>query len=463
MAKQAVVGIVSAMLAQALVIPAAWAKEDPARENHVVVAATGSAAPGGGTFFRFLTLALNEHGEVAFDAFLLGSSREGIFLWERGTSSAIARAGNPDPASGDFALVGSPAIDSRGSVVFNGDAGLFRAHGTRIDAIMQDGAPAPGGGNFVGPPASHSSNSHGAVAFLTGIASEESTTGIFLRSGHRTAAIARDNNPSPLGGTFIFFGDPVVGRGGQVAFFAGMTGGPGDFGIFRGDGEGETRTIFGASQQAPGGATFMDFGDPVINERGQVAAVALLENGSGQAGLFRGDGRETSVIALDGASAPAGGKFTASFFQPLRMNDRGQIAFNARLTAGTSNGGIFRSDGSTMTAVALLGTTAPGTAGTFSSFGDIRISEDGTIAFIGTLAIGVGGVDVTNNRGIWFGTSERDLRLLVRTGDVIAGRTLTSLPSTFGQFDMNERSVVWAGGFPERSAAIIISTIDEKR
>lgn len=461
MVNRAVVGVLSAILAQALVIPAAQAKEDG--EDHVIVAATGTAAPGGGSFFSLFSLALNEHDEVAFDAALLGTSRQGIFLWDRGTSSAIARAGNPDPASGDFGSLGPPSVDSRGSVVFSADAGLFRGDGTTVSTIMQDGAPAPGGGSFVGPPTVASTNSHGAVAFLTSIASEESTTGIFLRRGDRTAAIARDNSPSPLGGSFLFFGDPAMGRGGQVAFYAGMAGGSGDFGIFRGDGTGEITTIFGAGRQAPGGATFQDFGDPVINERGQVAAVASLDNGSFQAGLFRGNGREITVIALQGATAPAGGNFTGAFFQPLRINARGQVAFNARLTAGTSNGGIFRGDGTITTAVALLGTTAPGTAGTLSSFQDIRISEDGTIAFIATLTMGVGGVDATNNRGIWFGTSEGDLRLLVRTGDVVAGRPLTGLPTVFGQFDMNERSIAWRGGFPDRSAAIIASTIDRKR
>jgi hypothetical protein len=458
MNKQTVVGIIGAMLAQALVIPSAQAKED-----HVVVASTGSAAPGAGTFFTFFSLALNEHDQVAFHAMVLGSSSQGIFLWDRGTSSVIARAGNPDPASGDFGSVGSPSIDSRGRVAFNGDAGLFRGDGGRIDAIMQSGDPAPGGGTFVPPLTAHPANSHGDVAFLTGIASEESTSGIFLRSEQRTAAVARDNTPSPLGGNFIFFGDPAIGRDGQVAFFAGMTGGPGDFGIFRGDGKGETVTIFGASQPTPGGGTFEDFGDPVINAHGEVAAVGFgfLENGSFQAGLFRGDGRETAIIALQGAAAPAGGKFSGGFFQPLRINDRGQVAFNARLTAGTSTGGIFRGDGSTTTPVALLGTAAPGTTGTFSSFQDLQIAEDGTIAFIGALTFGVGGVDSTNNRGIWVGTSQSDLQLLVRTGDVIGGRTLTGLPPAFGQFDMNERTIVWLGGFPQRGAAIIASAIDK--
>ena len=138
------------------------------------------------------------------------------------------------------------------------------------------------------------------------------------------------------------------------------------------------------------------------------------------------------------------------------MNDRGQVAFNAKLSGGASGSGIFRGDGVTTSTIALAGTTAPGTTGTFSSFGDMRIGENGTVAFIATLALGVGGVDGTNNMGIWSGTSDSDLHLLVRTSDIIDGRTLISLP-LFQMLDMNERGVAWQGRFSGPSSAIVFS------
>jgi hypothetical protein len=85
----------------------------------------------------------------------------------------------------------------------------------------------------------------------------------------------------------------------------------------------------------------------------------------------------------------------------------------------------------------------------------MKIGENGLVAFIGTLAVGVGGVDVTNRMGIWVGTSDSDLHLLVRTGDLVNGSTLTSLPRGLGMFDMNERGVAWEGGFPGGSEAIV--------
>ncbi len=444
----AVAGLIAATLTQVLSPPGAWAEV-----THTVIAATGTAAPEGGLYFIFSTRGMNARGEVAFDAFLLGTSRpSGIFVGDGRTTSAIARG--PDPTSGVFGLVRSPAIGAGGEVVFVVEnTGIFRGDGIRISPIVQEGDPAPGGGNLTGL-GFYSANSRGVIAFHAGVTGGASTLGIFRSDGTRTVAIARDNTISPLGGTFIFFGDPEINNQGQVAYFAGMTGGSGDFGIFRGD-DGETNTtIFAANQPAPGGGTFVDFGHPHINGRGQVAAVASLTDRSG---LFRGDGKRAVAIALQDNPAPKGGNYSGSFFGPQVMNDRGQVAFNAELSGGASRSGIFRGDGLTTSTIALAGTTAPGTNGTFSSFGDMRIGANGTVAFIATLAPGVGGVDGTNNMGIWSGTSDSDLHLLVRTSDIIDGSTLISLP-LLQVLDMNERGVAWQGQFSGPSSAIVFSS-----
>jgi hypothetical protein len=69
----------------------------------------------------------------------------------------------------------------------------------------------------------------------------------------------------------------------------------------------------------------------------------------------------------------------------------------------------------------------------------------------------MGGVDLSNNMGIWIGTSDADLQLVVRTGQMISGKVLTKLPIAFGQFDMNEDGVVWIGSFPSRATAVVFS------
>src|SRR6185503_17568737 len=125
------------------------------------------------------------------------------------------------------------------------------------------------------------------------------------------------------------------------------------------------------------------------------------------------------------------------------LNDRGEAAFAAFLSGGASRSGIFRGDGVTTTPIALEGTAAPGTTGTFASFGNIKLADDGQVAFIATLTTGVGGVDLSNNVGIWIGTSETDLHLVARSGQLIAGKTLAR-PLSLAQLQINsERPIVW--------------------
>jgi len=424
-----------------------------AQATHTVIAASGTAAPAGGNYFGFDTVAMNSRGQVAFNAILAGPSTSGVFVNHGTTTSAIALGGNPDPAAGNFSFVTIPTVTTPGDVIFNTDTAIFRSHGRRTVPLVQNGDSAPGGGSLILNSA-HVANSRGVIAYEAIVTGGASTQGIFRTDGGRTVAVARDNTLPPTGGTFIFVASPAINQEGEVAFFAGMTGGSADFGIYRGDGANAT-TIFAAGQKAPGGDTFVDFSDPLINKHGQVFAVAILENGTG---LFLGDGKDAVAIALSGQAAPNGGTY-ASFFGPLTLNDRGQAAFEASLTNAASTSGIFRGDGATTTTIALRGTAAAGTTGTFDSFRDMKMGEDGRVAFIATLTPGVGGVDFSNNFGIWVGTSDTDLRLLARSGEIIGGKMLTR-PQSLGDLERKERPIVWLGRFAGPSTAIVASDVD---
>jgi hypothetical protein len=424
-----------------------------AQVRHTIIAASGTAAPAGGNYVFFNILTSNIRGEVAFDAALSGPSTSGVFV-SRGTTPVAIALGNPDPAAGDFRFVFDPSITARGDVIFDGDfTAIVRSDGRKSVALVQNGDAAPSGGSLT-LLGDQVTNSRGTVAYGATVTGGVSTQGIFRNDGTHTATIADDNTLAPTGGAFNFFGSPVINQDGQVAFFAGTTG-PADFGVYRGDGK-EITAIFAANQSAPGGATFVDFSDPLINKHGRVLAIALLD-GTSPSGLFLGDGTDAVAVALGGHEAPLGGNF-ATFFGPLTLNDRGQTAFEVFLTGGTSRSGIFRGDGATTTPIALQGTAAAGTTGTFDSFGDLKIGKDGRVAFIATLTLGVGGVDLSNNRGIWVGTSDTDLHLVVRSGQMIGGKTLTR-PLSLGPLGMKERPVVWLGGFSGPSTAIVSSDL----
>jgi hypothetical protein len=426
-----------------------------AQVTHTVIAASGDAAPAGGNYTTLPDApALNARGQMAFDAVLGGPSTRGVFLSDGITTASIALSGNPDPAAGNFNFVSTPFLTTRGDVIFTTDTGFFFGDGKRTVPLVQNGDPAPGGGSLI--LGTYAANSRGLIAFQSFVTGGVNSEGVFRNDGTHTVAIALDGTPSPTGGTFIFFGSPVIDDGDQVAFFAGMTGGSADFGLYRGDGE-NIATIFAANQTAPGGGTFVDFSDPIFNKHGQVLALAQLDNGAGPSGLFLHDGKNAIAIALSGMAAPKGGNYS-SFFGPLILNDRGEAAFTPFLTGGTSRRGVFRGDGVTTTPIALEGTAAAGTTGTFASFGDIKMGNDGSVVFIATLTFGVGGVDLTNNIGIWAGTSETNLHLVARAGDSIGGKTLTR-PLSLSRLEINERPIVWVGRFSDNSTAIVSSDI----
>lgn len=434
----------------------------PVECGHTVIASTGTAAPAGGDYFFFHQLAFAKD-EVAFAAFLRGPSNSGVFLGDGATTSVVALGGDPDPAAGNLGFfVSNLFVADREIIVtatpFDPEKGtaVFGVRQGRASLIVEDGQVAPGGGSLL--IGELDASSRGAVAYSANLIGGTDTQGLFRTDRTGTVKIAGDNSGLPTGGTALFFADTTVNSRGQVAFFAGMEGGASDFGVFRGDEKGIT-TIFAANQGEPGGGRFVDFGRPVLNDRGQVVVACFINNGIASSGLFLGDGKKTSVVALTGQPAPKGGNYGDRFAVPTLLDDQGRVVFNVNLTGGASPRGIFRKERDRTIPVVLQGAAAPGTTGTFSDFVDAKMSKDGTLAILARLTIGVGGVDTTNNMGIWVGTSEADLRLVVRTGAVIGGNTLVRFP---GQLDINEKSIAWIGNFSGGTSAVVLTALGNR-
>jgi hypothetical protein len=359
----------------------------------------------------------------------------------------------------------NPFLTRKGEVVFNDDFGsTFRSNGRTVIPLARVGDATPIGGTVTSLNAGRAVNDDGAFAYVAGVGGAAAVEAVFRTDGIRTTTIARDDIAPPTGGRFTSILGLDLNGPGQVAFLADMTGGSADHGIFRGDG-GYLTPVFITRQAAPAGGEFEDFGDPKINSRGQVMAICSLTNSPSPKGVFVGDGLDTVEIALIGHPAPTGGNY-ALFTSTPKFNDRGEVAFQARLTDGTT--GMFRGDGKRTTTLALSGNSAPGTTGVFQSFGDVfELGNDGRVAIVAKLAVGVGGVESSNNTGIWTATSSEDLRLVVRTGEVIGGKVLTAVPfdgSNAGgrPLGMNETSILWRGSFGP-SKAIIVSALPGDR
>ena len=423
--------------------------------RHTVIAATGDAAPAGGNYLTssFSNVRLNARHDVVFDASV--GTTTGVFVGDGRTTSTIALGENPDPTAPSFGSVSNPFITTNGDVVFNvNNADIYKTDGKSIVPFVQTGDAAPGGGTVV-QTLERATNDNGVVAYSAFVSDSTATQGIFRSDGTQTVAIARDDVSTPTGGSFTLVGNTVINNRGQVAFYSNMIGGSAEFGIFRGEG-GDLTPIFVSNQIAPGGTTFADFGNPVINNHGQIATTCSLNNNT--SGIFVGDGTDTVAIAVQGQPAPKSTSYSGQFLAPTRLNDQGEVAFAARLTGATGASGIFRGDGKRTIPVALTGTNAPGTTGTFASFRDFQFLNDGRVVFIATLTVGVGGVNATNNMGIWIGKSDEDLQLVVRTGDVIEGKVLTRLPQfsqATNQFEINENDVLWVGTFGIAKAVVL--------
>src|SRR5690606_14986988 len=113
----------------------------------VKIVRTNQAAPDGdGTFggtFPFIGSVMNDSGEVVFHSPFLGTANdEGIFRWEAGTLSQVARVGGTAPGSAQtfsgFGLF--PDINASGKAAFSAfltgaGGGIFLGDG--IDPLLQ--------------------------------------------------------------------------------------------------------------------------------------------------------------------------------------------------------------------------------------------------------------------------------------------------------------------------------------
>lgn len=152
-----------------------------------VVAYPGQPAPGlaNVTFQSFLSLTINNDGNVAFLAKLAGvgvviENDESIWVEDGGGLHLIAREGDPAPGGEDYGLLYPPALSGNGEVAFGSflnqgqsGAGIYKYStpaGT-VQLIAREGMPVPGmpGVTFGRPTFSPSINNAGQVAFYASL------------------------------------------------------------------------------------------------------------------------------------------------------------------------------------------------------------------------------------------------------------------------------------------------------
>lgn len=198
--------------------------------------------------------------------------------------------------------------------------------------------------------------------------------------------VALSGTAAPAGGYYNSFTTPVLNASGQVAFQGNLAGGTSTSGIFVGV-AGSMRPAALEGTSAPAGGKYKSFGSPVLNSAGQLAFVAGLSGSASTTGIFAGAPGSLQTVALNGTAAPADGRYFGTYnglgSGPL-LNASGQVAFWALLTAGTSPKGIFMGTPGAVRPVALVNAPAPAIVGDngYTAIGGVSaLNSLGQVAF----------------------------------------------------------------------------------
>ena len=296
-----------------------------------------------------------------------------------GVTSTVVKPGDPSPLPGGapFTSMGGSAVflNANGQVVFSGTVAgvthlfVWSAAGG-VQKLVGPGDPVPGTAlTFTActlPGYLFSQiNAAGQVAFK---GTYTGGTGLFVAAaGIAPVKVVATGDDAPTGGAFTStFGNFLINDAEQVAFSA--TTSTGTVALFVASPGSPPVKVVATDDAAPGGGTFSAFTSPApagFNADGVATFYAGLSGGTGS-GLFAGTAsRGVQAIALSGTAAPAGGNyaFTAAS-KDVRINDAGDIFFQAPLEGGSANSGYFMSRGSTgfTEVVALQGQVPSGTS-----------------------------------------------------------------------------------------------------
>jgi hypothetical protein len=262
-----------------------------------------------------------------------------------------------------------------------------------LRAVARTGDAAPGGGTFdrfgqESLPVIAPINARGDVAFFATLSHGAADEGIFLQRGDRILTVAREGDRVPGAGRLSGFGKhptPALNDAGTVVFAAAVAGGRAVEGIFAWS-AGRLRPIAITGSPAPGipSGVLAALDVPAVNGRGDVVFLATVRRGreSVDAILISAGGALRKIVA-QGDPAPAGGAFGA--FGPPVINGRGAVAFAAVVEGKAVPGGIFIATGDRIQMLVGAGEDTP-IGGIFAKFSErIALSDAGVIAFHGML------------------------------------------------------------------------------
>jgi hypothetical protein len=188
---------------------------------------------------------------------------------------------------------------------------------------------------------------------------------------------------------------------------------------FPAQGDLDIAMVLANGDPAPGtGENYTGFGDVVINDAGVIAFHGFVI-GPGNSGLWRlSDAALEQLVATGEVPPGAPDGQTLDWIDGILLPQSSDtVVFRTEFSG--SEEAYYSVDSSGLAPIAIEGQTAPGTDAVFMwIYPSMRVSNDGKIAFYGTLE---GGSSTSgNSTGIWSGGAG-DLALVARQGDSAPG------------------------------------------
>ena len=146
------------------------------------------------------------------------------------------------------------------------------------------------------------------------------------KAGVSHTVVAASGTAAPAGGNYGIFTHVTMNARSQIAFDASL-GGPSTSGVFVGDGR-RTSTIALGGDPDPAAANFAFVGNPFFTADGDVVFDANFTD------TFRHDRRVTIPLVRNGDAAPGGGTVTPT---SRVTNARGMIAYQASVIGATAS------------------------------------------------------------------------------------------------------------------------------
>jgi hypothetical protein len=345
------------------------------------IAHSGSPAPGGGTFATFDPPAASTTG-IYFTALVENPVRSGLFRWDGSTLAGHLQAGDPGPAgtllrsftdvaaagaSGTVAFLGRTAGDTKNK--------LMRFDGTTVTLLAAQGGATPCGGVYRAFRSIAIDDAGAKVAFVATLQSGDATHGLFLTDGATVTAIACEDEPTPLGGTYRSIGDrPAINDFGEVYFASTNRNGPPE--TIWVHAAGVTTAVVSENMVLATGDGVSALGidqELATDAAGTLVFVARLSS-KGRALVRRAHlAALPSTILQEGDDCPLGGTFVR-LDDELDLSATGELVFEAECDGGH---GLFRmAPGEDPTVLASLAT--PTAIGTGVSMGAPAIDSTGT-------------------------------------------------------------------------------------